>query len=283
MSDEFFIGKTAVVTGAGGTLCSVIAEDLAALGAKVALIGRTRGKLEMTAGKIREAGGECRIYVGDVTDEPTMKEIGNAVLQDLGPCRFLINGAGGNQTMAMTETACYMQEEMQEDIDTVRGFLNLDLDVMENVLKTNTFGSLIPIRVFVRHMLQNNGHGAVVNFASMNSYRPLTKVPAYAMAKAAVTNMTQWLATYFGATGIRFNAVAPGFFINERSAKFLGNLDSGLTERGQRVIDHTPMQRFGYPEDLLGCVRFLLDDRASGFVTGIMVAVDGGFLAHPGI
>lgn len=283
MKDAYFENQTAVVTGAGGTLCSAIAIDLARLGAKVALIGRTQEKLEKTAAAIEHDGGACGIYPGDVTDENRMREIADAVERDFGPCRFLINGAGGNQLKAMTSDVYFQPEELSDAPDAPQGFFNLDMGVIENVLTINTIGTLIPIRTFGRQMIKNGCQGAILNFASMNSYRPLTKVPAYAMSKAAVTNMTQWLATYFGPTCIRVNAVAPGFFVNERSVKYLGSPEIGLTTRGQKVIDHTPMQRFGQPEDLLGCVRFLLDDRAAAFITGITVAVDGGFLSHPGI
>lgn len=283
MKDSYFENQTAVVTGAGGTLCSVIALDLAKLGAKVALIGRTREKLETTAERIKAIGGVCGIFPADVSDEAQVVQAAADIEKTLGPCRFLINGAGGNNMKAMTDQVYFTPDELKEDEDAPKGLFNLDMGMIEQVLKTNTIGSLIPIRVFGRQMLNHGGKGAIINFASMNSYRPLTKVPAYAMSKAAVTNMTQWLATYLGPTGIRVNAVAPGFFVNERSVKYLGSPESGLTERGQKVIDHTPMQRFGQPEDLLGCVRWLLDDRAAGFVTGITVAVDGGFLSHPGI
>ena len=283
MKDTYFENQVAVVTGAGGTLCSAIAVDLARLGAKIALIGRTEEKLQKTAREIEFLGGVYGIYPGDVTDEARMKEIANQVERELGPCRLLINGAGGNQMKAMTNDVYFQPDELKDTPDAPAGFFNLDVKIIESVLSINTIGSLVPIRVFARQMLANGRQGAILNFASMNSYRPLTKVPAYAMSKAAVVNMTQWLATYFGPTGIRINAVAPGFFVNERSVKYLGSPETGLTPRGEKVISHTPMQRFGQPEDLLGCVRFLLDDRAAAFVTGITVPVDGGFLSHPGI
>lgn len=232
-----FENQTAVVTGAGGTLCAPIALDLARLGARVALLGRSREKLEKTERAIREAGGVCRVYPCELSDEKPEGTV---------------------------------------------GFFDLDTKALESVLLTNTMGTLLPTRVFARQMAKNGG-GAVLNFASMNSYRPLTRVPAYAMSKAAVVNLTQWLATYFAPAGIRVNAVAPGFFINERSIKILGSPQTGLTARGESVLAHTPQKDFGQPEDLLGCVEWLLDGEKARFVTGITVPVDGGFLAHSGV
>lgn len=283
MKDAYFEGKVAVVTGAGGTLCSVIAKDLADKGAKVALIGRTREKLQKVADAINESGGTCRIMTGDVTDEKAMKAIADELQTDWGPCRFLINGAGGNNNKAITTNFYFDQAELSEDKpENMVGFFDLDIDLFSNVVKTNTIGTVVPTRVFARQMAAE-GQGAILNFASMNSYRPLTRVPAYAMAKAAIVNLTEWLATYFAPAGIRVNAVAPGFFINDRSIKILGSPETGLTQRGKNVMSHTPMQRFGKPQDLLGCVEWLLDDRSAAYVTGITVPVDGGFLSHAGI
>ena len=280
---NYFENKVAVVTGAGGRLCSVIAKDLAAKGCKVVLIGRTASKLEAVEKDILAAGGVCMTAACDVNDEAALTEIAARVESEFGPCRFLVNGAGGNNNKAITTIVQYQPEELSEDKpENMVGFFNLDMNVVDSVIRTNTCGSLIPARVFGRQMAKNGG-GSILNFASMNSYRPLTKVPAYAMSKAAVISMTQWLATYLAPAGIRVNAVAPGFFINERSKLILGTPEDGLTPRGQSVMNHTPMYRFGNPEDLLGCVSWLLDDTAAAYVTGITVPVDGGFLAHSGI
>ena len=283
MKDTYFENQVAVVTGAGGTLCSVIAKDLAAKGAKVVLIGRTREKLEKTAAAIEASGDTCMVLPADVTDEEAMRSAAERIAKAWGPCRFLINGAGGNNNKAVTTTFHFEPQELEEGhTDTITGFFDLDMQVFEQVIRTNTLGTVIPIRQFARQMAAQ-GAGSVLNFASMNSYRPLTRVPAYAMAKAAVINLTQWLATYLAPAGIRVNGVAPGFFINDRSIKILGSPETGLTKRGENVIGHTPMQRFGDPKDLLGCVSWLLDDRAASFVTGITGPVDGGFLSHPGV
>ncbi len=280
---ELFKDQVAVVTGAGGTLCSEISIELARQGAKVVLVGRTAGKLETVAKEIESFGGTCMVRTGDVTDEKTMEAIASEVEQLWGPCRYLINGAGGNNNKAITTNFTYQPEELAEDKpEGMVGFFDLDMDVFESVLKINTLGTVIPVRAFAKQMARA-GKGSILNFASMNSSRPLTRVPAYAMSKAAVVNLTQWMATYFAPAGIRVNAVAPGFFVNERSKKILLNPDGTLTQRGQNVMHHTPMERFGEAKELLGSVLWLLDDEKAGFVTGITVAVDGGFLASSGI
>ena len=283
MNENFFAGKVAVVTGAGGRLCSVIAKDLAAKGCKVVLIGRTAEKLEAVEKEILAAGGTCMVAAADVTDEAAITAIGERVEKEWGLCSFLINGAGGNNNKAITNIVQYQPEEISENKpDGMVGMFDLDMNVFDSVIRINTTGSFVPARVFGKQMARRGG-GSIINFASMNSYRPLTKVPAYAMSKAAVISMTQWLATYLAPAKIRVNAVAPGFFINERSKLILGTPEDGLTARGQSVMNHTPMYRFGNPEDLLGCVSWLLNDEAAAYVTGITVPVDGGFLAHSGI
>lgn len=278
-----FKNQTAVVTGAGGTLCSEIAKYLAGEGAKTVLVGRTEEKLQKVADEILAAGGTCMVRTGDVTDEAAMKALAEEVKEVYGPCRYLINGAGGNNNRAITTNFTFEQDELLENKpEGMVGFFDLDMDVFESVIKINTLGSIIPVRAFAKQMAEA-GKGSILNFASMNSSRPLTRVPAYAMSKAAVVNMTQWLATYFAPAGIRVNAVAPGFFVNDRSKKILCTPEGGLTQRGQNIMNHTPMGRFGDAKELIGCVSWLLDDEKASFVTGVTVAVDGGFLAHSGI
>lgn len=283
MIDTYFKDNVAVVTGAGGVLCSEIALDLAAKGAKVVLIGRTVEKLQTVAEKITDSGGICMIESGDVTDEVQMQSIADRVWQSWGPCRFLINGAGGNNNKAITTNTVFDKVELSspKPSDMV-GFFDLEIDVIESVLKINTIGTIVPSRVFGKQMAEV-GKGNILNFASMNSTRPLTRIPAYSMSKAAVVNLTQWLATYFAPAGIRVNAVAPGFFLNERSKKILCTPEGGLTQRGMNIMQHTPMARLGEAKELLGCVGWLLDDRYASFVTGITVPVDGGFLANSGV
>ncbi|MBR4900202.1 MAG: SDR family oxidoreductase [Victivallales bacterium] len=276
-------GKVAVVTGAGGTLCSVIAAFLAEKGMEVVLIGRTREKLEKTAAVIESKGGICRIECADVNDVAVLTDIANRVAAEWGPCRILINGAGGNNINAMTTNTAFNPVEITSDKpEDMRGFFDLDMDVFANVLKTNTVGTVIPCQIFGKQMVVAGG-GSILNFASMNTYRPLSRVSAYAMSKAAIANFTQWLAAYLAPANIRVNAVAPGFFVNERSIKYLRTPDGGLSQRGENVMQHTPMKRFGEAPDLLGCVEWLLDDEKAAFVTGITVPVDGGFLSSTGI
>ena len=276
-------GKVAVVTGAGGTLCSVIAAFLAEKGMKVVLIGRTKEKLDKTAAVIQSKGGVYRIECADVNDVAALTDIAARVAAEWGPCRILVNGAGGNNINAMTTNTAYNPVEITSNKpDDMRGFFDLDMDVFANVLKTNTVGTVIPCQIFGKQMAAAGG-GSILNFASMNTYRPLSRVSAYAMSKAAIANFTQWLAAYLAPANIRVNAVAPGFFVNERSIKYLRTPDGGLSPRGENVMHHTPMQRFGEAQDLLGCVEWLLDDEKAAFVTGITVPVDGGFLSSTGI
>ncbi|HPA16308.1 MAG TPA: SDR family oxidoreductase [Verrucomicrobiae bacterium] len=283
MSTTFFQGKTAVVTGGGGTLCSAIAIELARLGAKVALVGRTVAKLEPVASAIQSAGGTALPLGADVTDATAVEAIRATVAKELGTCTLLVNGAGGNRNDAVTTLTEFQPEEIGDVLpEGLRGFFNLDPGRMADVIRVNTIGTLIPCQVFGREMARR-GQGAIVNFASMNSYRPLSKNLAYSLSKAGVANMTQWLAAYLAPAGIRVNAVAPGFFANERSRKILMDDRGGLTARGQNVMAHTPMKRFGEARDLLGAVCWLLDDESAGFVTGITVPVDGGFLASSGV
>lgn len=280
---HLFQDQTAVITGAGGVLCSEIAIRLAEEGAKAVLVGRTEEKLQKTAEQILAAGGTCMVRTADVTDEAAMERLADEVEKTYGPCRFLINGAGGNNNKAITTNFTFEPEELQEEKpENMTGFFDLDMDVFESVIKINTLGTVIPVRAFAKQMAKE-GRGSILNFASMNSTRPLTRVPAYAMSKAAVVNFTQWLATYLAPAGIRVNAVAPGFFVNDRSRKILFTQEGALSKRGQNIINHTPMERFGEAKELWGCVAWLLDDEKAGFVTGTTVPVDGGFLAHSGI
>jgi NAD(P)-dependent dehydrogenase (short-subunit alcohol dehydrogenase family) len=283
MADSCFTGKTAVVTGAGGTLCSAVARELAREGARVALVGRTLAKLEMVAASIRAAGGVALPIVCDVTDAAAVERAQETCTRELGGCDFLINGAGGNQAEAITTLTEFNAMEFAADRPAgTRGFFDLDLARFEEVVRINTLGTVIPCQVFGREMARR-GRGSILNFASMNSYRPLTRVPAYALAKAGVVSFTAWLSVYLAPAGIRVNAVAPGFFVNERSRKILMTPDGGLSDRGRTVMAQTPMKRFGEAEELLGAVCWLLDDTRAGFVTGVTLPVDGGFLAGAGV
>ena len=278
-----FENKVAVVTGAGGTLCSEIAIRLAENGAKVFLVGRTEEKLTKVAKIISENGGWAYAFPCDVTNANSIKELAQRVENEAGPCDFLINGAGGNNQKAMPTITKFDPRELSGELDEgQKGLYNIDMDAFRSVLEINTMGTVIPTLEFSKQMAKKGG-GSIINFASMNSYCPLTRCFAYAMSKAAITNLTQSLAAYFAPAKIRINAIAPGFMVNERSKNYLGTVEDGLTKRGEQVIGHTPMGRFGEASDLIGCVNWLLDDNAAGFVTGITVPVDGGFLTLGGV
>ncbi|MBE6645555.1 MAG: SDR family oxidoreductase [Ruminococcaceae bacterium] len=277
-----FNGKTAVVTGAGGTLCSEIAIFLAKEGARVFLVGRSEDKLKKTAEKIKADGGrEPVVYPCDVTDAKGVEALAKAVEAE-GGCDFLINGAGGNNQKAMPTITKFDNRELSDELpEGERGIYNIDMDAFKSVLDINTMGTVIPTLEFAKQMVKKGG-GSVINFASMNSYCPLTRCFAYAMSKAAIVNLTQSFAAYFAPANIRVNAIAPGFMVNERSKNYLGTVEEGLTKRGESVIAHTPMGRFGVAGDIIGCVKFLLSDDSS-FVTGATVPVDGGFLTLGGV
>lgn len=280
---KLFEGKIAVVTGAGGTLCSEIAIQISLEGGKVVLVGRSEDKLVKTAEKIKSLGGvEPIIKTADVRDQGSVAALAKAV-EELGGCDFLINGAGGNDAKAMPTITKFDPREISGELEEgQRGLFNVDMEAFERVLLTNTMGTFLPTMAFAKQMVKKGG-GSVINFASMNSYCPLTRCFAYAMGKAAVSNLTQSLAAYFAPANIRINAIAPGFMVNERSKVYLGTVEDGLTKRGEQVISHTPMGRFGQAQDLVGCVKWLLNDEASGFVTGITIPVDGGFLTLGGV
>lgn len=278
-----FKNKVAVVTGAGGTLCSCLAIELAKKGVKVVLVGRTREKLEATAEKIAAFGGEYLIYPCDVCDKNAIAELAKLVEEKFGLCDFLINGAGGNNTKAMPTITKFDERELCGTLpEGSRGLYDIDMDAFESVIKINTMGSVIPMMEFAKQMIKKGG-GSIINFASMNTYCPLTRCFAYAMSKAAVFNMTQSFAQYYANANVRVNAIAPGFMVNERSKAYLGTVEEGLTPRGEQVIGHTPMGRFGKADDLVGCAMWLLDSDASGFVTGTTIPVDGGFLTLGGV
>jgi len=274
--------KVAVVTGAGGTLCSEMSRNLASQGIKVALLGRDIVKLEKVAQEITAAGGIALSFSTDVTSLEEVTATAGLVAEKLGVVSILINGAGGNQPAAITTTTEFTEEELEESQSGMRGFFQVDMARFMDVIETNTMGTVIPSQVFGKVMAKNGG-GSIINIASMNSYRPLTKVAAYGMAKAGIANFTQWLAAYLAPANIRVNAIAPGFFLNDRSRKLLLNEDGSKSPRGASIISHTPQRRFGEAPELVGCMNWLLQDESAGFVTGIVVPVDGGFLASAGV
>ncbi len=272
-------GKVAVVTGAGGVLCSEFAKVLARAGAKVALLNRTQEKAQKYADEINAAGGVAIAYGCNVLDKAQTYAVAEQVLADLGPCDILINGAGGNNPKATTDKEYY--EDGDIDSDT-KSFFDLDEEGVESVFNLNFLGTLIPTQAFARQMLGREGC-SILNISSMNAFTPLTKIPAYSGAKAAVTNFTQWLAVHFSRQGIRVNAIAPGFFSTAQNAKLLWNEDGTPTARTGKILAATPMGRFGESKELSGALLFLLNNEAAGFITGVTIPVDGGFSAYSGV
>lgn len=281
--DAYFQDKVAVITGAAGIICSEVARDLASLGITLALVDRNAENLKKIEEEIKALGANCKSYTCDVTSKESTFALSDEVIKDFGKCDYLINGAGGNNAKAQPTITRFDERELTGDLpEGQRGLYNADMDVFESVIKLNTMGSVYPIMAFARYMAKE-GSGSIVNFASMNTYCPLTRNFAYAMAKAAVANFTQSFAAYFAHTGVRVNAVAPGFIVNERSKLILGTVEEGLTKRGQDVVDHTPMGKFGVAHDMCGAIRYLIDERMSSFVTGITMPIDGGFLTLSGV
>ena len=273
-------GKVAVVTGAGGVICSVLAKALAAAGAKVALLDRTVEKAEEAAAEIRAEGGIARGYYANVLDLKALEECRQKVLADLGPCDILINGAGGNNPRAQTDKEYF--ELGDEDNNDIKTFFNLNDEGIQFVFNLNYLGTLMPTQVFARDMIGRKGC-SVLNISSMNAFTPLTKIPAYSAAKAAVSNFTQWLAVPFSKVGIRVNAIAPGFLSTAQNKSLLWNEDGTPTARTGKIIAGTPMGRFGEPDELIGSTLFLVSDKAAGFITGVVLPIDGGFSAYSGV
>ena len=273
-------GKVAVVTGAGGVLCSHMAFALARAGAKVALVNRSDAAINQYAAEITAEGGIARAYKGNVLDRDSMEEVARQVRLDLGPCDILVNGAGGNSPRAQTDKEYYEKGDIR-DIST-RTFFDLDETSVNSVFQLNFNGTLIPTQIFAAQMVERGG-GNIINISSMNAYSPLTKIPAYSGAKAAISNFTQWLAVHFSKVGIRVNAIAPGFFSTKQNAQLLFNPDGTPTARTGKILAATPMQRFGQTEELEGALLFLLNEQAAGFITGIVLPVDGGFSAYSGV
>lgn len=271
--------KVAVVTGAGGVLCGMFAKALAASGARVAVLDLNLEAAEKVAGEITAENGKAIAYKCNVLDKDSMEECCQAVLKDLGKCDILINGAGGNNPRATTDKEYFELGDI--DAET-KSFFDLEQKGVEFVFNLNFLGTLIPTQTFAKDMVGREGCN-ILNISSMNAYTPLTKIPAYSGAKAAISNFTQWLAVHFSKVGIRVNAIAPGFFSTKQNAALLWNPDGTPTPRTGKILAATPMGRFGEPEELIGTVLFLLNNDAASFITGVVVPIDGGFSAYSGV
>lgn len=279
-------GKTAVVTGGGGVLCSGFSKTLAEAGAKVAVCDLRLEAAEKVAAEIRENGGEAMAVEMNVLDKASVESACAKILEKYGAVDILLNGAGGNNPKGTTTRDNLTPEEVEAldadgTIEGVKTFFDLDPEGISFVFNLNFLGTLIPTQVFARGMAKTGG--TIINVSSMNAFRPLTRIPAYSGAKAAVSNFTQWLAVHFAPVGIRVNAIAPGFFLTDQNRTLLTNPDGSLTARADKIITHTPMSRFGVPADLDGTLLWLADSNFSAFVDGVVIPVDGGFAAYSGV
>ncbi len=266
--------KTIVITGAGGVLCSAFAKALSACGAKLALLDINLDAVQKVADEINQSGCRAVAVQCNVLDKADVIKAEEAVFNQLGLYNILINGAGGNNPRANTANEVFSQEDA--DNPNVVSFFDLDIEGVNFVFQLNFMGTLIPTQVFAKRLIGAEG-ACIINMSSMSAQTPLTKVPAYGAAKAAVDNLTAWLSVHFANTGLRVNALAPGFFLTNQNKGLLINQDGSLTPRSQKILAHTPMKRFGEVDDLMGALIWLCDDTASGFVTGTVVPIDGGF------
>ena len=272
-----FAGKVVVITGAGGVLCGDMARAFAQAGAKVAALDLNEEAVEKLAEELRAQGYICRGYKANVLEREALEAVHQQVVADLGPCDILVNGAGGNNPRATTDNE--YQHEAKEGQKT---FFDLEASGVDFVFRLNFQGTLLPTQVFAKDMVERHS-GCILNISSMNAFTPLTKIPAYSGAKAAVSNFTQWLATHFAGTGIRCNAIAPGFLVSNQNRALLFNEDGTPTARSGKILRNTPMNRFVDSEELLGGVFFLCDDKAASAITGVVLPIDAGFSAYSGV
>jgi NAD(P)-dependent dehydrogenase (short-subunit alcohol dehydrogenase family) len=271
--------KVVVVTGAGGIICSYLAKAIAKCGAKVALLDLNKAAAQVYADEMVSEGLVARAYGCNVLDKESLEACHQEVLNDLGKCDILINGAGGNNPRATTDNE---YAELDDATKNIKTFFDLEKSGVEFVFNLNFIGTLLPSQVFAADMVGREGCN-ILNISSMNAYTPLTKIPAYSGAKAAVTNFTQWLAVHFSHIGIRVNAIAPGFFSTKQNAALLWNADGTPTARTGKILAATPMGKFGEIDDLVGATLFLLSNEAAGFITGITIPIDGGFSSYSGV
>ena len=271
--------KVVVITGAGGVICSCLAKAIALCGAKVALLDYKLESAQKFADEITANGGKAIALQANVLKKDMLEECHQEILKQLGPVDILINGAGGNNPLATTDNEF---AELNDDMKSMKTFFNLDVSGFEYVFNLNLIGTLLPTQVFASDMMGRKDC-SILNISSMNAYTPLTKIPAYSGAKAAVSNFTSWLAVHFSHVGIRVNAIAPGFFSTKQNASLLWNPDGTPTARTGKILRSTPMGRFGEVEELIGAVLFLIDAKGASFITGICVPIDGGFSAYSGV
>ncbi len=275
-------GQVALVTGGGGVLCSTMSRALAACGAKIAVADLKQEAAEKVAEEIRKEGGKAISVACNVLEKASLDAANDKVKKEFGPIDILINGAGGNHPKGTTSMEHLTPEVLANKNKDLITFYDLDPKGVEFVFNLNFLGTLLPTQAFTREMA-GKGKGTIINISSMNAFRPLTKIPAYSGAKAAVSNFTQWLAVHFSKVGVRVNALAPGFFLTDQNRTLLTRPDGSPTPRASTIISHTPMGKFGVPEDLVGALLWLTSAEASGFVTGVVIPIDGGFAAFSGV
>lgn len=275
-------GKVAVVTGGGGILCGEFAKALGECGAKIAILNRTKINGDKVAEEINANGGIAISIEANVLDIESLKKAKDIVNEKLGTCDILINGAGGNSPKGTTSKEYLFKEDILNKKDGEITFFDLDPNGVESVLSLNFLGTLLPTQIFLQDMIDKKDP-VILNISSMNAFTPLTKIPAYSGAKAAVSNFTQWLAVHLSKVGVRVNAIAPGFYLTNQNKSLLMNEDGTYTERSQKILNATPMRRFGRPEELIGTLLWLVNSKASSFVNGIVIPVDGGFSAYSGV
>ena len=274
------MSKNIVITGAGGILCSSFAKDLAKLGYNVALLDLNEQAVQSVADEIVANGGVAKAYKCNVLDKDIIESVHEKVVADLGICDILINGAGGNSPKCTTAHETFLDgDDTANDIST---FFNLDKAGFNFVFDLNIMGTLLPTQVFAKDMIGRKGC-CILNISSMNAFRPLTKIPAYSAAKAGISNFTQWLAVHFAGQEIRVNAIAPGFFVTNQNRDLLFDKDGNPTPRTGKILRATPMGRFGEADEILGTLEWIIDSKKAGFVTGIVVPIDGGFSAYSGV
>ncbi len=272
-----YSNKVVVVTGAGGLICGAMARAFAQCGAKVAALDLNEEAVKGLADQLKAEGFVCEGYKANVLDSEALEEVHLAVLRDLGPCDILVNGAGGNNPKATTDN-----EYHHEAKEGGKSFFDLDAAGVDFVFKLNFQGTLLPTQVFAKDMADRKA-GCILNISSMNAYTPLTKIPAYSAAKAGISNFTQWLATHFAGTGIRCNAIAPGFLVSSQNKALLFNEDGTPTARSAKILNGTPTARFVNAEELLGATLFLCDEGCASAITGVVLPVDCGFAAYSGV
>lgn len=268
--------RVAVITGGSGVLCSKMGVELSRHGVKIAILNRTKEKGDLVAQKIIESGGKAITLAANVLDRESLEKAKVDVLTEFGRIDILINGAGGNHPDAITSEETYKEDEIG------KSFFELEEEGFSQVFASNFTGTFLASQVFGKELLKQPSP-IIINISSMSSYSPMTKVPAYSAAKAAVNNFTMWMSIHFAETNMRINAISPGFFLTSQNRDLLLSEDGSYTERSKKIISSTPMKRFGKPEDLLGTLLWLIDESYSGFITGITVPVDGGFMAYSGV